>query len=98
VSIELIVSSRAEADLTAAFDWYQARATDLGVDFLRCADATIALIERSPQIFRKRHGEFRMAMTPRFPYGIYFVLDEEQRIVSIRRVLKFSQNAPTHLK
>ena len=42
--MELRVSSRAEADLAAAFDWYQERRTDLGVDFIQDADATLTLI------------------------------------------------------
>jgi len=62
LSMELLISSRAEADLTSAVDWYQKKGADLGGDFVRCVDATISLIHRSPQIFRKRHGPVRMAM------------------------------------
>jgi toxin ParE1/3/4 len=96
--VDLRVSSRAEADIASAFDWYQERGTDLGVDFVRCVDATMALIQRSPQIFRERYGGMRMAMTPRFPYGIYFLWDSGTDFISVRRVLSFSQNAPAHLK
>jgi hypothetical protein len=42
--MELLISSRAEADLVSAFDWYQKKGADLGGDFVRCADATISLI------------------------------------------------------
>ena len=96
--MDLRVSSRAEADIASAFDWYQERGTDLGVDFIRCVDATMALITRSPQIFRVRYRGMRVAMTPRFPYGIYFLWDEGAGFVSVRRVLCFSQNVPVHLK
>ena len=33
LSMELLISSRAEADLTSAFDWYQKKGPDLGGDF-----------------------------------------------------------------
>jgi plasmid stabilization system protein ParE len=98
LSMELLVSSRSEADLVSAFDWYREKGTDLGGDFVRCVDATISLIQRSPQIFRKRHGPLRMAMTPRFPYAVYFLWDEEARFVSVRRILHFSQHAPAQFK
>jgi plasmid stabilization system protein ParE len=94
---ELRISSRAEAEAAAAFDWYEQRSPGLGVDFIRCADATISVVQRSPQLFRKRHGEIRLAMTPRFPFAIYFIWDEAAGFVSIRRILHFAQNAPAHL-
>jgi plasmid stabilization system protein ParE len=96
--MELLISSRAEADVTSAFDWYQKNGADLGGDFIRCVDATLSLIHRSPQIFRKRHGLLRMAMTPRFPYAVYFLWDEEAHFISVRRILHFSQHAPAQLE
>lgn len=94
---ELRITSRAEADIAAAFDWYQQRVPNLGTDFVRCVDATICLAHGSPQLFRLRHAGHRLAMTPRFPYAVYFIWDETAHFVSIRRVLRFSQNAPTYL-
>ncbi|HEY4245392.1 MAG TPA: hypothetical protein VGM64_00985 [Lacunisphaera sp.] len=45
----------------------------------------------SPQLFRSRHGPYRMAPTQRFPYSIYFIWDDVHHIVSVRRVLHFKQ-------
>jgi len=95
--MELLVSSGAERDLVAAFERYRARSLDLAVDLIRCADVTIALIQRSPRLFRRRHGEVRMAMTPRFPYAVYFIWDEPAGLISVRRILHFAQNAPANL-
>ncbi len=95
---ELRITSRAEADIAAAFEWYEQRVAGLGVDFVRGVDITISLVHRSPQLFRKRHTEHRLAMTPRFPYAVYFIWDETVGLISIRRVLHFSQNAPTYLQ
>lgn len=94
----LRVSSRAEADLAAAFSWYEQRSLGLGKDFVRCVDVTITLIEHSPLIFRKRVGEYRLAMTPRFPYTIYFVYDAAANFTSIRRILHFAQNSKSELR
>ncbi len=98
MSVELRVSSRAEADLAAAFDWYQARVPGLGTDFVQCVDATVEIVRRSPQLFRRRHGEYRLAPTPRFPYAVYFIWSETGNFVSVRRILHFAQNASPHLR
>ena len=39
-----------------------------------------------------------MAMTPRFPYAVYFIWDEAAGVISVRRILHFSQNAPVNLR
>ena len=97
MSHELLVSSRANASITAAYERYELRVPGLGADFVRRVDATLLLIQHSPQIFRLRRGQMRMAMTPRFPYAIYFIWDETAHFISVRRVLHFSQDAPAHL-
>lgn len=96
MSREVIVSSRANADIVAAYEHYEHLVPGLGVDFIRRLDAVISLVARSPQLFRKRHRTVRLAMTERFPYAIYFVWDEASDFISIRRVLHFAQNAPAY--
>ncbi len=90
MALELIVASLAEADIASAFAWYQGKGSGLDVDLIRCIDATLARVHRSPLLFAKKYGEFRQAMIPRFPYAVYFILDEEQRLISVRAVLHFS--------
>ncbi|MBI3887337.1 MAG: hypothetical protein HY302_16650 [Opitutae bacterium] len=97
MSHELLVSSRAHAQVTAAFEWYEKRRPGLGVDFVRRIDATLLLIQNSPQLFRLRRGRMRLAMTPRFPYAIYFIWDEVTGFISVSRILHYSQNASGNL-
>ncbi len=93
----LLVSSRAHADLASAHHWYESRVPGLGTDFVLRVDATLTLIQHSPQLFRRRRGQMRMAMTPRFPSAIYFLWDESTHLISIRRILRYSQDATSHL-
>lgn len=95
---ELLVTSRAHADISAAFEWYEQRVSGLGADFIRRLDTTISIIQQSPQLFRQRHGKMRMAMTTRFPFAVYFIWDESRQFISVRRVLHFSRNAPPQLQ
>ena len=94
---DFTVSSRAEADLVEAFDFYEGKLTGLGNEFVRSVDAEFARIRRRPLAFRLKLGMHRMAMTERFPYAIYFIYDESSKNVSIRRILHFSQEEMTKL-
>ena len=87
----LLVAPQAEADLRNAFIWYEQRSTGLGRDFLERVETAFELISISPQLFRPRHGPYRLAPTQRFPYAIYFIWDEVHHLVSVRRVLHFKQ-------
>lgn len=92
MSHELLVSSRAHAQVAAAFAWYEARVPGLGVDFIRRIDATLLLVQRAPQLFRPRRGKMRLAMTSRFPYAIYFIWDDTTGLIFISRILHYSQS------
>jgi len=93
VSNTLSIAPRAEADLMEAFKWYEARSMGLGHEFLRCVEARLNLIARMPQIFRQRGRLHRLARTDRFPYAIYFIWEEQQAHVAVRRVLHFAQDS-----
>jgi toxin ParE1/3/4 len=92
MSYVLHISSRAEADIAAAYDWYQARRAGLGTEFVATVEAVIMRVQDSPQLFRIRWGRHRLAMMPRFPYAIYFIWSETTSFVSIRRVLHLAKN------
>ncbi len=89
----LTVASHAEADLREAFQWYEARSPGLGHEFLRCVEARLNLIARMPHLFRQRGTLHRLARIDRFPYAIYFVWEEPQAHVAVRRILHFAQDS-----
>lgn len=98
MSHELLVSSRAHAQVAAAFAWYEERVPGLGVDFIRRIDATLLLVQRSPQLFRPRRGKMRLAMISRFPFAIYFIWDETTGLIFVSRVLHYSQGPLHHFE
>jgi plasmid stabilization system protein ParE len=97
VSVRLIVAPQAEDDLRENFVWYETRSLGLGYAFIECVEAKLNMIASSPQIFRKRVGQYRLAATRRFPFAIYFIWDETNSVVSIRRILHFKQDRRPHL-
>jgi plasmid stabilization system protein ParE len=88
----LSIAPRAETDLMEAFKWYEARSVGLGHEFLRCTEARLNLIARMPQLFRRRGPLHRLARIDRFPYAIYFIWEEHEAHVAVRRILNFKQN------
>jgi toxin ParE1/3/4 len=74
VKQRLIIAPLAEADIKTSFLWYEERTPGLGEDFMQRVDAELAVIDKSPQLFRKRFGLYRLAATERFPYSILFHL------------------------
>jgi plasmid stabilization system protein ParE len=92
VSCRLIVGPEAEEDIREAFNWYSDRSPELGMDFILRVETELKQIAETPQMFRKRFGAYRLAATERFPYGIYFIWDEANAVVAVRRVLHFKQD------
>lgn len=59
--------SSAEADLDDAFVYYEMRRLGLGLEFLNAVEATLARIERAPQLFPIVYKDVRRALVRRFP-------------------------------
>lgn len=86
----LIVRSCAERDIAQAIADYEAIAAGLGAMFLTRTDAALAAIRRTPEGFRKSHGEFRHLVLRRFPFGVFYVFDG--LTISIVAVLPLRQD------
>jgi len=78
---EVIIRPEAEAELSDAFGWYEERVQGLGAEFLISVDATIHAIVRNPRQFAEVHKEIRRALLRRFPYAVFFLVDDSQIIV-----------------
>ena len=77
---DLIIRLEAEQDVRGAFVWYEDRVSGLGREFLRCVDASMAQINRAPEMYTVIYQNIRRILTRRFPFGIfYFVVG--QRII-----------------
>ena len=81
MNYRLIIRKRAENHITTAFDWYQEQRTGLGNEFLLSIESTLLLIERSPLLFQVRHKNIRAVITLRFPYGVFYFVDEDKIVV-----------------
>lgn len=78
---ELIIRSDAEAEMIAAFDWYEARAPELGSEFLLAMDAVVQSVLCNPSQYPIVHKSVRRGLLRRFPYEVFFVVEEKRIIV-----------------
>ncbi len=78
----LTVREEAESDIADVFQYYEDYRAGLGHDFLLCVDAAIAKIKRSPSIYKKIYKNLRRISIERFPYRIFFLIIEQNIIVT----------------
>lgn len=70
-----------EEDLISGYVWYESKSRGLGEDFLRMFYAYANEIVWNPLRFPKVYKDFRRRLLRRFPYAIYFEIENDQIIV-----------------
>ena len=78
-----VVSFRPEVeeDAIGGYGWYEEKATGLGDEFLRGFYACAQEIPRNPFLYRKIYKDFRRTLLRRFPYAIYFSIEDDKVVV-----------------
>ena len=93
MSKKLIIRPEAEEELNQAYQWYESQRKGLGDDFLLCVEGGLARLNRNPELYRKIHGDIRRLLIGRFPFGIFFIENEQH--ISILAVLHARRNPGT---
>ncbi len=78
---EVVFSPDSEAEVRDAYIWYENRRPGLGADFILCIEEVLDRIRRSPEQYPVVHRGVRRALIRRFPYGIFYLLEEETIVV-----------------
>lgn len=81
MSVGLRIRHEAETDLRDASAWDEGQRTGLGDEFLLEAERCLALIQENPRLFAEIHQSVRRALLKRFPYGVFYILEQESAIV-----------------
>ena len=77
----LLSDVASDADVEAAFEWYESEQSGLGLEFLDEVRAAYTRILEGPLKYQELRSGIRRALTRRFPYGIYFSVEGELIIV-----------------
>ena len=79
-------------DLREAKKWYLEINKKLGEDFKLEVSVEFDYIKQYPKQYQKRHGELRQTIVARFPYTVYYLIEEELKTVVIVGVLAQKQS------
>ena len=73
----ILSNAASDADIEAAFEWYESEQSGLGLEFLNEIRATHLRILDEPLKYAVLRSGIRRAITRRFPYGIYFSIEDD---------------------
>lgn len=77
----LVLSPRAEEDISQAATWYEYQRKGLAADFGLALEAELLSIVRSPFHYSEQRYGYRRGILNRFPYGVIYRIDGNQIIV-----------------
>jgi plasmid stabilization system protein ParE len=77
----LVIRPEAEADVAEAARWYEDRWQGLGTEFVEEVDRTLAAIAEDAFRYARIRASARRALTRRFPYAIFFVVQNDEATV-----------------
>ncbi len=79
--MEVRFSSKAATELEAAALWYEEQKRGLGSEFIRAVDVALSKIGRTPMIFNISFEDMRRCLLKKFPFGIFFSVEEDHIVV-----------------
>ncbi len=82
MSYQLTLRKEAELDVEEQFHHYERKREGLGYDFILCLEDAFAKLKRNPLIYRKVYKELRRIPVGRFPYRMFFLVQDRKVIVT----------------
>lgn len=89
---------KAYEDLKKAREWYNQQRKALGEEFKAEVNKEFDYICQYPQHYEKKHKEIRQSLIPRFPYAIFYRVEESKNQIIIFAVLHTSRNPEMVIK
>ena len=81
MNFRLVVNPRAEQDAEEAALWYEKQHKGLGIEFIQAIDEGILSIQNNPHKFTVLRKDFRRVVLRRFPFGIFYKIDNDVIVV-----------------
>ncbi|CAL2090412.1 ParE toxin of type II toxin-antitoxin system, parDE [Tenacibaculum sp. 190524A02b] len=79
-------------DLQKAKQWYNEQKEGLGEEFKSEINKEFAYIKEYPSHYQKKYKDLRQSLTPRFPYAIFYLLEEDKKRIIVFGVLHTRRN------
>lgn len=82
MAYKIIVSFRAQKEIENAIDYYSMYSTEAPLNFVTAIKSAYSTLETNP-FFRVYYKNVRAIKIKRFPYSLYFIIDEEKNTVRV---------------
>ena len=97
MSYELVILERAHSELAEAYDFYALVSDQILRDFDMEVEQVYSYLEKNPH-FQLRHKDFRVIPVKRFPFVLFYKIDEDEKRVYIYSVFHTSQHPKKYPK
>lgn len=92
MSYQIKLLPMALKDLKEAKKWYADKSEKIAVEFKQEVNKEIDYINQYPEHYQLRYKELRQSLVTRFPYAIFYLVEEEQKRIVIFGILHTSRN------
>jgi plasmid stabilization system protein ParE len=75
------LTPEAEVDLAEAIAYYETQLSGLGDEFVAAVEQQLERIVENPALYQVLHRGVRRAVMRRFPYGIFYWVEEQAVVV-----------------
>jgi len=82
MAYRIIISPLAQKEIENAIDYYALYSHDTPLNFVNTLKQTYAILLLNP-FFRVRYKNIRSIKINKFPYSLYFVVNEKQSIIRV---------------
>lgn len=97
MSFNVVIEPRALADIQDAIDYYESKRAGLGEYFYKVVDEHLDTISANP-FFEIRYKDYRGLPIKKFPFIIFYFIDEEMKTVYVLSVFNTSLNPSKYPK
>ncbi|MGN7809377.1 type II toxin-antitoxin system RelE/ParE family toxin [Flavobacterium johnsoniae] len=87
----VVIEPRALVDIQNAIDYYESKQSGLGEYFYKVIDEHLDTLSKNP-FFEIRYKDYRGLPTKKFPFIIFYFIDEKLKTVYILSVFNTSMN------
>lgn len=85
-------------DLKDAKKWYNEQRETLGEEFKEEVNKEIDYIGQNPKNYQIKYKGLRQSLVPRFPYAIFYLIEEKKRALIVIGLLHTSRNPEIIIK
>jgi plasmid stabilization system protein ParE len=92
-NLSILIDQRAEKDIDEAVQWYSQDRLELALEFLDAVDIVFKRMSQFPQSYPEVDRGIRIALTKKFPFCVYYAVDDE--FVTVFAVLHIRRSPDT---